>query len=225
MSYTAYMKAASLSQSAAEYQANLIGRALDDDQAVVWLLSGGSAIQVAVLTAKALQRHDVSRLTVSLTDERYGPVGHANSNWQQLMEAGFSLPEAIILPVLTGAGLAETAMSWGGQLQAAIDDADLSIGLFGIGPDGHTAGILPGSPAVTATGPAAYYITPTHQRITTTFNTIAILDEAVVYAVGEAKWPTMAQFETTVSRNQQPAQVLKAVKHLHLFTDYKGAHA
>ena len=37
-----------------------------------------------------------------LTDERYGPVGHPDSNWSQLLQKGFDLPQAKLVPVLTG---------------------------------------------------------------------------------------------------------------------------
>lgn len=202
-----------------KYLAGLISAQLGDGRRVLWLLSGGSAIAAAVEAARLMQGADLSNLTVSLIDERYGAVGHTDSNWAQLLVAGFDLPGATLHPVLTGLGQAETAEDFDHFLSSQFAASDYIVGLLGIGPDGHTSGILPHSPAVTATDLVCTYDGGGYQRITTTPPALAKLNEAVVYATGESKWPQLDRLETDLPVADQPAQTLKTVSKLTIFTD------
>lgn len=202
-----------------KYLAGLITAQLADGRSVLWLVSGGSAIAAAVAASWEMRGKDLSKLTVSLIDERFGPVGHPDSNWTQLMAAGLDLSGATLQPVLTGVGPAEAAEAFENFLASKFAAADYHIGLLGIGPDGHTSGILPHSPAVTAPGLVCAYDGGSFQRITTTPFALSKLSEAVVYAVGEPKWPVLDRLETDLRIADQPAQALKAVTKLTIFTD------
>src|SRR4051812_46034283 len=136
----------------AKYIADKITGQLDQNRTVLWLLSGGSGIGIAMRMVPHLAGKDLSGLTISLIDERYGIPGHPESNWTQLMTAGFELPGATLHPVLTGASMTDTAEAFAKFLTDQFDTADYVIRQLGIGPDGHTSGILPHSPAVTAPG-------------------------------------------------------------------------
>jgi 6-phosphogluconolactonase/glucosamine-6-phosphate isomerase/deaminase len=206
-------------QPAGEYVAKLIERQLKDGRTVLWLLSGGSAIHVAVAAAAVLEGQNLTGLTVSLLDERYGRVGHSASNWHQLAEAGFKPTGATLHPVLEGAPLDATAKAFEVFLATEFEVADFVLGLLGIGPDGHTSGILPHSPAVDAPGLAFVYAGPDYQRVTTTAAALQRLDEAVVFAAGEAKWPVLDRLETELPVAEQPAQILKSLPQLTVFTD------
>ncbi|HQU08026.1 MAG TPA: 6-phosphogluconolactonase [Candidatus Paceibacterota bacterium] len=191
---------------------------------VLWLVPGGSGIAVAVRTAHALQAHHApfAQLTVTLTDERYGPVGHTDSNWAMLETAGFSLPGATLMPVLTGVSRKETTRLFAKALADALEQATYRIGLFGIGADGHTAGILPGSIAAVSDELAEAYDAGTFERITITPRVIEQLSEVVAYAAGEEKWPTLATLIATgADISTQPAQALKHAVHTTLFSDYQ----
>lgn len=205
----------------AKYLADTIGAGLHAGKRVLWLLAGGSAIPVAVMAAQRLAASGVplEQLIVTLTDERHGAVGHANSNWKQLQDAGFNLPGAELHPVVAGKDLAGTVAGFETFLDKELSAAQYRLGLFGIGPDGHTSGILPHSSAVHETRLVHGYDGGEHQRITTTAAVIARLDEAVVYAVGEAKWPVLERLETDVPVDDQPAQALKQVPKTTVFTD------
>lgn len=203
----------------AKYLAELIIAQLSDGRSVLWLVSGGSAVDVAVAASAQLRGQDLSKLTVSLIDERFGPVGHADSNWTQLLAAGFDLPGATLQPVLEGAGMTETAEGYDHFLASKFAACDYHVGLLGIGPDGHTSGILPHSPAVTAPGLVCAYDGGQYQRITTTPLALSKLSEAVVYALGEPKWPVLDRLEADLPVADQPAQALKAITKLTIFTD------
>ena len=208
----------------ADYMADALLHHLTSGQRVSWLIGGGSGIDISLQVAASLREAGVSlaNLSVTLTDERYGALGHTDENWQQLLDRGFSLPGAKLYRVLNGQDRATTTHQFSAVLHALLDDTDYSLGFFGIGADGHTAGIKPGSPAVTAEDYAAAFTGPDFERITMTGPAIEQLNEAVIYAVGADKQPVLHQLLTeTVPVNDQPAQLLKAVTKSTLFTDLK----
>lgn len=215
-------------QPVVEYLTKTLTEHLAKGERVLWLVPGGSSIAIAVAVSGRLDRSLLSGLAVTLTDERYGNVDHADANWRQLAEAGFALPGAVLLPVLTGANRATTVEHFAVTLRQELDRADFALGFFGIGADGHTAGILPGSPAVTATDLAAGYDAAElgaapFQRLTMTPPAIRQLDEAVIYAVGEPKWSVLNQLAAQeLPIEQQPAQILKSVPTVTIFNDHRG---
>jgi len=215
------IKTTSNPKATAEFIAGRILSYLENDKNVLWLVPGGSAITVAVETAKIIAEYPHVNLTVTLTDERYGAVGHKDSNWQQLKERGFSLPQARLLQVLEGKDLIVTTEKFNTIIDEELEKADYRIGLFGIGADGHTAGILPASSAAESKEWVSSYQAPQFERITVTSKTIEKLDEAVVWAQGKEKWYVIADLNRDIDVKKQPAQILKKVPTLTIFTDFK----
>lgn len=210
------------SQTVADYLINVIATHLKKGDKVTWLITGGSGMLIDRLVADGLRGHDVSNLSVMLTDERYGKPGHGDENWQQLLDSGFTLPGAQLYRVLSGDDRQTTTRLFAEKLHRLLDEADYSVGLFGIGPDGHTAGIKPGSPAVIETEYAADFTGEDFERITMTATAIARLNEVVIAAFGETKFPTLSRLlHEDIAPNDQPAQFLKLVDKCTLFTDYK----
>ncbi len=217
----------SLAENATEFIALSILKELKLGKRVLFFLTGGSGIEVGANVSKILEKmpdENLKNLTIMLTDERYGPVGHMDSNWQQLMEKGFSLPQATLIPVLTGDDVDVTTQKFNQELKTALAKDSYKIGLFGIGADGHTAGILPYSSAIDSPDLAYNCKTEKFERITITPKTILALDEAVVYAKGEEKWKTLQELQTEkdIEKNieNQPAQILKSIQKLKIFSDY-----
>jgi 6-phosphogluconolactonase/glucosamine-6-phosphate isomerase/deaminase len=206
----------------ASYLAEVILNRLRQNQRVLWFATGGSGIQVAAQVSAYLHGQDLSRLTITITDERHGLPGHQDSNWQQLLDAGFQAEGATLLPILDGTELAESAANWNTKLVQLLKESDYRIGLFGVGADGHTAGILPSSPAVDTAKFAIGYESSPYRRITITPIAISKLDEAVVYMVGEAKRPILDQLDDFIPIMQQPAQALKVIPQVTIFNDSKG---
>lgn len=222
------IKTTSRPEDAGEFLASTILKRLELGKKVLFLISGGSAIPVVLKTADILresanknQSKNLQNLTITLADERYGEIDHPDSNWRQLTEKGFNLPEAKIIYVLTGDDMETTAEKWNEALKQELEKADYRIGLFGIGADGHTAGILPESPAVLSDSFAHGYTTSQFSRITMTGKAIEKLDEAVAWVQGENKWGVIESLAKNADINLQPAQILKKVPLLTIFTDYK----
>lgn len=206
---------------AAETIAQSISRELNLQKHVLFCMGGGSAIKVGLEVAKFLKDAKIKNLSITLTDERFGPVGFPDSNWQQLLAQGFSLPDSKLIPVLNGGSISETTEQWGRTLHQELESAEYVIGLFGVGADGHTAGILPGSEALVAPGFAVGYKTEKFERITLTPKAIEKFDEAVVWMQGEDKWRVIQDLETEIPLSDQPAQVLKRIPVVTMFTNYK----
>lgn len=189
---------------------------------ILLLLSGGSAIEMQVKLGQSL--NNKSAITLSLCDERFGPVGHPDSNWQKLEQAGFDFAGfKDVYPVLKGADLNNTTSDFNAFLQKQLEQKHYLLGIFGMGEDGHTSGVLPGSPAVSAPDFAVNYKADDFIRITTTPAFIAKMNEAYVYAYGAAKQTQIARFaHQQVALSEQPLQVMKQLNKVTFFSDYKG---
>ncbi len=206
----------------AEIISSSILKQLDSGKKVLFFVTGGSSIAVCSKIADILKSHPHHNLTIMLTDERYGSLGHSDSNWSKLIETGFDLPDANLIPILTGDDRDTTTEKFIENLKNEFTNADFKMGLFGVGADGHTAGILPGTVAVENDNLACGYDTEVFSRITITKNTIEKLDEIFAFIQGENKWPVIRDLEEKdVDIIKQPAQILKRVPLLTIFTDYK----
>lgn len=206
-----------------DYLSGVILKQLSKGSRVLWLLAGGSAMDVAIQTAQKLSgSYNLDKITISLTDERYGAPGHADSNWRQLTEKGFKLPGANMLPVLSGKDMAQTAQDYAQLLNRMIDSNGYSIALAGMGADGHIFGIKPHSPAVEELDDVSSYDWEDYRRITPTLKLLKKLDEVVMYVTGEEKHYQIDLLDRNLPDQEQPAQQLKRLKNVIFFNDYKG---
>jgi 6-phosphogluconolactonase/glucosamine-6-phosphate isomerase/deaminase len=212
-------------EDAAGFVAESVLNQLKLGKKVLLFLTGGSSVVVGANIAEILRKLEnenlLQNLAVTLTDERYGPTDHFNSNFFQLNEKGFSLPGAKIVSILVDEDRNITVEKFNKNLNEEFTEAEYKIGLFGVGADGHTAGILPESPAVSAKDLAFGYDTATFSRITMTMNAIKKLDEVVVWAQGKDKWKVLKELQTDIDFTKQPAQILKKVPLLTIFSDYQ----
>lgn len=183
--------------SGIEKLSHIIVENLKAGKKMLWLVPGGSNIPISVQIVdnvrKSIDEGMLRNLTVSLTDERYGEVGHANSNWKQLSDVGFNFHGIANIPVLMGKSIEETTREYAENISAAINSADIVIAQFGIGADGHIAGILPDSPACEASGTATSYHTEEYDRITLTFEALKKIDIAFAFVFGTNKKEAMAK--------------------------------
>lgn len=203
------------------YLAQTITTHLDNNERVLWLVPGGSLMSAAVeVSQRIADNTNIANLSVTLTDERYGEPGHDNENWKQLMEAGFSLPEAHLYRVLNGVDGEATTLAFSQMLDTTLADVDYSIGLFGVGTDSHIAGIKPNSPSVTESSLASFYEGEDFERVTITFDAIKRLDEVIVAAKGKEKAPVIdALLHKDIPLAQSPAHIVRQLRKVLLFTD------
>ena|SRR3989344_3769259 len=213
------------SKPAVTHLAVAISRHLANKDKVLWLVPGGSAIGVAVDISKMLDAEHIEaieNLTVSLTDERYGPAGHPGSNWQKLKAAGFAIKDAKLQSVLKNKSLEQTAKDYAQAIEKDLHDADYRVALTGIGADGHTFGIKPNSPATNSQELVSAYAWDDYVRLTLTPSAIERLDEIVVYAIGKEKHEVLDELDESIPPKEQPVQYLKTVRKITVYNDYKG---
>ncbi len=203
----------------------IIAGYLSDGKKVLWLVPGGSNIPIAVDVSKRLINRPTHNLRVTLTDERFGPVGHSDSNWQQLLSNGFAIDESLCLPYLSGdRDLSSTMNALSADMQDAFDWADVIVGFFGMGDDGHTAGILPHSPATEPVDTLLVrYQGADYSRITLSFAALRQVTTGFLVARGEAKHGNLEQLHATeTSLVEQPVQIVKAFEQTWIYNDIIG---
>lgn len=191
---------------------------------VLWLLSGGSNIAVQLDILRQLEHADAERLTISLIDERFVPLDSPASNWRALLDGGLASGKARLEPPILeeGLDLQAAADDWASRLGKCMGEADLIIGQFGIGSDGHTAGILPHTQGVHEHDKLVVgYQGSDFERLTTTPAAFARMGLAVAVAFGDDKRPIIERIPSEVSPDEQPAQLLLLAPELIIYTDQK----
>ncbi len=199
-------------------------RALASRLKVLWLLSGGGNVPVQLAVLDMLKHATPDNLVISMIDERFVPLKSGNSNWHALVDGGLNGNKARLEPPILdwGLGLHEAAADWAARLQKAMSDVDVVVGQFGIGTDGHTAGILPHSEGVHEDQKLVIgYKGSDFERLTTTPAMFRQLDLAVVVAMGESKKVVLERLATPLSAEEQPAQLLLHARELIVYTDQK----
>jgi 6-phosphogluconolactonase/glucosamine-6-phosphate isomerase/deaminase len=210
-----------------------------DDESLL-LLSGGSAIKAYPPIAKAISQQVVSRdLVVGLVDERFGPVGHADSNERLLAEKvdlvemcqQYGVEFGSVLQ--SGAPLEQAASQYNEWLKHRWATAR-RIAVLGIGMDGHTAGILPMESGMFEKIFGGQDLVVGYRledgefagRLTITPKAISQLTDIVVVATGPAKESVLRNvFGSEVAKSniapphQKPATILHNHPSVTLFTD------
>jgi 6-phosphogluconolactonase/glucosamine-6-phosphate isomerase/deaminase len=207
-------------EQAAEHIATVLGDHLSNNQQVLWLLSGGSSLEIALIVSKKLRPYNLSNLHVSMTDERYGPIGHSDENWQQLINIGFELDGADLYRPLIGKDIKTTAAAFNDWLSDQLNNSDFTLGIFGVGTDGHTAGIKPYSPAINSSDFVTSFSGDDFERVTISPRAIAKIDEAVVQISGSDKQQVLSTLlNDELPIDEQPAQILKPVQHTTIYSN------
>jgi 6-phosphogluconolactonase len=176
-------------------------------------LSGGGTAERCYAALRSSADLDWEGLTVLFGDERWVPVDDPDSNEGMARRVLLDHVPVRAVHSLRGAGA---------DLQAAADAYDalvaalgrLDVVHLGLGPDGHTASLLPGSPAlavddrlVVATGDDAH----PHPRLSLTFPGIARADVAVVTVEGAEKadaWRRVQAGEDVPAARIAPAEAV-----------------
>jgi len=210
-------------QPVVEFVAQLLTDAIEQNKRIVWLVSGGSCIPLAVgVQAYIGDRATHAGLDVLLMDERYGDVGHKGSNSAQLKDAGFNVDSVSYTEVLDGSTIDETTERFAHTLDELKHKADVVIGLFGMGADGHTSGLLPGNSLMESEVSAGHFEGPDFPRITTTPRFLRNVTHAVLYAVGEKKWPALERINDDGSASELPVRIVRSCENLTIFSDVEN---
>lgn len=201
-----------------------------DKRSKLILLSGGSVIELYRESITSLKNLDLSHITLGMVDERYGQVNHEDNNFYQIEKLGFwkliNDNGGSIISHKMGVGLLASADKYEEDLKNILQKAELTVGVFGIGVDGHTAGIIPFKDEVRfkdvfcknnlvigfemyKEGNFPVVDNPYKQRITVSPYFIKNnIDEILVYAVGKNKKEVVAKMFENGEISQIPARVM-----------------
>ena len=199
-------------------------------------LSGGSTPKAlyALLASEAFRdRFPWERVSWFWGDERFVPYDSPESNYRMAREAMLDkvpVPTNKIFPVPTDGDPDDAAQRYERTMQKVYGAATLDakrpmfdIMLLGLGPDGHTASLLPKEPvleerrrwvAAVAHGRPEVRITMTYPAIESSRHTIFMVE-------GKAKAPVLASIRAGTS--EVPAARVRPVGELIWFTDRAAA--
>jgi len=166
-------------------------------------------------------------------DERFVPHSDAQSNYRMTSEAMLAhapVPLANIHPILTvGVTPAESAEAYAHELKAFYGADFLNptrklfdIILLGLGEDGHTASLFPGSPALKERDRWTAVADKDGQtRITLTYPALESCAHAAFLVSGTSKHDILARVRK--GEASIPASHLRPEGDLHFFTDSDAA--
>jgi len=190
---------------------------------VLWLLCGGSNIPLAKAAMDIIRTNTFARelqnLSVGLTDERYGQVGHKDSNWEQLLEVGFNFNDIQTLPILFGKSLDETVTEYAQKLGEAFDTHPYVVAQFGIGADGHIAGMLPHTGGLESGELVFGYDAAQFVRISITPPAFKKIHTAFAFVFGETKRDAVQKLHEELSILDEPCQLLKHIPECSFYSD------
>ena len=134
---------------------------------------------------------DWTRTTTWITDERWVPPTHPDAN-QAMARAALTDQTGVRLlaPDTTMTSPRDSAQSFGEVLKGLLTQDTRMVTLLGIGDDGHTASLFPGTEAIDTTG--VFYVAnhvPSLDtwRLTSTFDLITRSDVVVFLVAGSEK--------------------------------------
>ncbi|MFJ7285966.1 6-phosphogluconolactonase [Pseudomonas sp. NPDC099000] len=179
--------------------AKQLSDAIDARGSATLVVSGGRS-PVAFFQNLAKQKLDWSKVVITLADERWVPVEHADSNAGLLKRYLLQGPaaKAQFLSLYSATANLELAAEQADRLLAELPPIDVLI--LGMGDDGHTASLFPNSPnlidALKVDGTRRCYpmLAPTvpHQRLTMSRALLASAKTTVLSISGQSKLTTLS---------------------------------
>lgn len=140
-----FARAQHLASALAERVAAALREAIAENGQATLVVSGGRS-PIAFFQALATQALPWSKVLVSLADERWVPVSHEDSNEALVRRHLLQGPaaEARLLGLYHSAASLEQAAELTEQALRELPPIDVLV--LGMGTDGHTASLFPGSP-------------------------------------------------------------------------------
>lgn len=178
-----------LAQRTAEHIAVALKTAISADSAASLALAGGTTPRAAYEALAKIPGIDWSKVSVYFGDERAVPPTHPDSNFAMANAALFDrvpLPANNIHRIVAEDPDQEAAA----RAYDALLPAHISVMVLGIGEDGHTASLFPGSPALSERARRVLPVIgpkPPPQRLSITPPVIEAAKLCIVIANGAGK--------------------------------------
>lgn len=231
-----YKDSAEVSRAAAEWVVNLIQEKLKTQPQFTWLLSGGSTPKqlYSLLAAPEFKdRIEWEKLHLFFGDERVVPFTDDRNNGKMVQK---SLLEHVPVPknqvhfIDTSLPPELSAEEYEGLLHQYFDDKSSSfdLAMLGVGDDGHTLSVFPGSPLVHEKKKwvvSLFLPSQNMHRISLTPVLVNIADSIVFLATGASKASVIKEvMNGDFNPEKYPAQLIRPViGELHWFMDEVAA--
>jgi 6-phosphogluconolactonase len=158
-------------------------------------LSGGSTPKAIYQTLLAKHRTSIdwSQVFLFWSDERAVPPDSPESNFKMAMQNGFSelpIPKGQIFRMKAETNIEQAASDYADVIKRTLGGSLFDLVMLGIGEDGHTASLFPGTKALQEHSllTAANFIPEAQQhRMTLTFPCIEQSASAMVVVIGKSK--------------------------------------
>ena len=204
------------------------------DEYILLLVAGGSALNVLeYIDGSKLN----SKVTLATTDERFTHEAKGN-NFVQLQTTNFykDAREVGVQCINSKPQITDTHESFTKRLTLAFEDYykthsnSYTIGIFGIGEDGHTASIFPTSESeyISKYGNGALYVSLVNSSLQYAYRTTITpsfieekIDDVVLYATGNTKCDNILNYMHNRNFNHYQIPALIPAQHQQsiLFTD------
>jgi 6-phosphogluconolactonase len=170
-------------------------KAIESEGKFTVALSGGSTPKAIFekLTHEHKSHIDWSKVWLFWSDERAALPTDPESNYHMAMEAGFKLmpiPKSQIFRMEAEGDLASKTASYEKAIEKYVGPDLFDLVMLGVGEDGHTASLFPGTEALKIQGKAvaANFVPQKNSwRMTLTFDCINNSSHIAVYAIGSSK--------------------------------------
>jgi 6-phosphogluconolactonase len=172
-----------VAREAARYVAARAREAVAERGRFTFAVSGGHTpwAMLAALASEDMPWADVELFQV---DERVAPPGDPDRNLTHLRESIGSVPARVHPMPVNDADLHEAAESY-----ATVLPQDFDLVHLGLGPDGHTASLVPGDPVLEVSDALVALTQPYqgHRRMTLTYPALTRADQLLWLVTGADK--------------------------------------
>jgi 6-phosphogluconolactonase len=201
------------------------GKAINNKGSFSVALSGGKTPSTLYEKLSKMKDLPWDKTHIFMVDERFVPYNDENNNYRMINETFLrhvNIPAKNVHPILT------TEITPGDSVLKYEEDLntffrsvpEFDLVLLGIGDDGHTASLFPGSPSLKETGNPVIAVQPAGKirsdRITLTFPAINNSENIIFLASGAGKANTIKKVLES-KKSRLPAAMVSPLKGSLIF--------
>jgi 6-phosphogluconolactonase len=200
-------------------------KAIQDHNAFFVALSGGStprALFEKLCTDPYKDMMQWNKIHLFWSDERAVPPTHIESNYHMALSSGFakmSIPTTHIHRMCAEENIEAQAQLYEQEIQAVLGDRPFDLIMLGVGEDGHTASLFPGTEALLEekrSVVANYVPQKSCWRMTFTYPCINAAKQTAIYALGASKKQILKEVFTS-QNGTYPVQKVGTPTHKSLW--------
>ncbi len=198
-------------------------------------LSGGStpkAIYQKLASKDYINQVDWSKVVIFFSDERSAPPTDPDSNYKMAIDSGFKsipVPKDQIYRMVAEENIDQNAVWYENKIDEVLDGRPFDYIMLGMGDDGHTASLFPGTDALHISDhlvTANYVPQKETWRMTFTYPLINNASHIVFYVMGDKKTEMLKQvLHETSPEKMLPSARVGTPEHKALWIADQGAAA